>query len=156
MIVKNHLLFSLGVSLAIVIPAHSQAINGSMIDSHGLECPAELPMSAIRAIQPPSGWSASPRSAFLLNSAGFTDGPPERLADLIPYSVVKKGPQQIIETWRFDEDSLPDGLWLVCSYGGIAGELMLSKQIDNMVSACTVTYTAGKKKGSRNLAISCK
>ncbi|MBV6323931.1 STY0301 family protein [Duganella violaceipulchra] len=121
-----------------------------------IECPAALPVSAIQSVAPPEGWKARPTAPFLLSSAGFNGGPPEMIADLVPYSVVEKRAQQMVETWKFDPDSFPDGLWLACGYGGAGGEITLSRQIDSTFSVCVVKSSPGKKAGSRQVVISCR
>jgi hypothetical protein len=121
-----------------------------------IECPAVLPISAIQSVAPPEGWKARPTAPFLLSSAGFNGGPPEMIADLVPYSVVEKRARQTVETWKFDPDSFPDGLWLACGYGGVGGEITLSKQIDRTFSICVVKSSPGKKAGSRQLVITCR
>ncbi|MRX08437.1 hypothetical protein GJ697_11375 [Pseudoduganella sp. FT25W] len=121
-------------------------------ESASLVCPDVVSAAAITVAS--SDWAARPSGNFRLSSAGFSNGPPEKRADLKPASVERKG-AQTVETWRFDVE-FRDGLWLVCGYGGAAGEITLAKQILPQYATCSVSYKPSSKVGARTINIACR
>jgi hypothetical protein len=130
----------------------SQARAGELMQ---LSCP-EIVRAESMQVVPPEGWAAQASGDFRLSSAGFNNGPPEKRADLKPWSVSVKG-RKSVETWRFEADEFSnDGLWLVCGYGGAAGQVTLAKQMLSAYSACSITYSPSSKAGARSVAIACR
>ncbi|WP_371874503.1 STY0301 family protein [Duganella rivi] len=128
---------------------------GFPVEPTRIACPTVVPAAAIQVTQSPAGWVARPSWDFRLSSAGFNNGPPEKLADLKPDTVVDKG-KRSVETWQFDKDEFADGLWLVCGYGGAAGEITLAKRMQAGYSSCSVSYGPSPKAGSRTIEIACR
>jgi len=130
----------------------SQARAGEAVQ---ISCPEIVRAASIQVVQQ-EGWTAQASGDFRLSSAGFNNGPPEKRADLKPWSVSAKG-KKTVETWRFEADEFSnDGLWLVCGYGGAAGQVTLAKQISSAYSACAITYSPSSKAGARRVAIACR
>jgi hypothetical protein len=120
-----------------------------------LACPEVVRAASIQVVQP-EGWTAQASGDFRLSSAGFNNGTPEKRADLKPWSVSVKG-KKSVETWRFEADEFTkDGLWLVCGYGGAAGQITLAKQMPSAHSACSIIYAPSTKAGARSVAIACR
>jgi hypothetical protein len=130
-------------------------LNALTADASQLACPDVVQAETIQLKQMKSEWAARARGDFRLSSAGFNDGPPEKLAALKPSLVVDRR-KQSLETWVFDQSEFSDGLWLVCGYGGPAGQITLAKQLPSSYSECSVRYTPGVKAGAQNIAITCR
>ncbi|MBV7538938.1 hypothetical protein KW842_24495 [Duganella sp. sic0402] len=124
-------------------------------DASQLACPDVVQAESIQFMKVKSEWAARAVGDFRLSSAGFNDGPPEKLAALKPSLVASRG-KQSLETWVFDPSEFSGGLWLVCGYGGPAGQITLAKQLPSSYSVCSVRYTPSVKAGAQNIAITCR
>lgn len=130
-------------------------LNALTADASQLACPDVVQAEAIQLKQMKSEWAARVAGDFRLSSAGFNDGPPEKLAALKPSSVAGPG-KQSLETWVFDPSEFSSGLWLVCGYGGAAGQITLARQLPSSYTACSVRYTPSVKAGAQSIAITCR
>lgn len=133
-----------------LIPAHVLAAEVSP-----LTCPELIPAAAIKVDPMLEKWTPSVPSVFRLSAAGFNSGPPEKRADLKPYSVTEKR-QRSVSVWQFDEGEFADGLWLACSYGGAAGEIILARRLPDGYRSCSVSYRPSPKAGAQLIDISCR
>jgi len=125
------------------------------VDVSHLTCPDVIPAATIRVNPVPEKWASGVPSAFRLSAAGFSGGPPEKRADLKPSSVTEKR-QRSVSVWRFDEDEFADGLWLACSYGGAAGEIILARKLPSGYRSCSVSYGPSAKAGAQVIDITCR
>ncbi|MTV40450.1 STY0301 family protein [Duganella radicis] len=120
-----------------------------------LTCPDVIPAATIKVDPMLERWAPSVLSDFRLSAAGFNSGPPEKRADLKPYSVTEKR-QRSVSVWRFDEGEFADGLWLACSYGGAAGEIILAHRLPGGYRSCSVSYRPSPKAGAQLIDITCR
>ncbi|MRW93316.1 hypothetical protein GJ699_25330 [Duganella sp. FT80W] len=134
----------------LLVPAHVLAAEVSP-----LTCPDVIPAVAIKVDPVLEKWAPSVPSDFRLSAAGFNNGPPEKHADLKPDSVTEKR-QRSVAIWRFDGDGFVDGLWLACSYGGAAGEVVLARKLPSGYRSCSVTYSPSPKAGAQVIDIACR
>ncbi|MHA4868206.1 STY0301 family protein [Duganella sp. PWIR1] len=120
-----------------------------------LTCPDVIPAATVKVELVLDKWAPSVLSDFRLSSAGFNNGPPEKHADLKPYSVTEKR-HRSVAIWRFDGDEFADGLWLACSYGGVAGEITLARKLPSGYRSCSVSYSPSRKAGAQVIEITCR
>lgn len=121
-----------------------------------LDCPNELPTSAMQLANTPAGWKPFVPRPLKLTGAGFMQNSPEFVEDLVPYSTTE-GKNRHTSTWKFsaEEAQIPEGIWLRCDYAN--GVISLSKQIDRSFRDCVVSY---EKKDQRKrfyvIDVTCK
>lgn len=120
-----------------------------------LTCPDVVPAVTIKVENPQEQWTPGVLSDFQLSSAGFNGGPPEKRAELKPYSITEKR-RRSVSTWLFDEGEFADGLWLACSYGGAAGEIILARKLPDGYRSCSVSYSPSPKAGAQVIDITCR
>lgn len=128
---------------------------GLAAEASRLTCPDVVPAPTIKVDSVLEEWTPSVLSDFRLTAAGFNNGPPEKRADLKPHSVTEKR-QRSAATWLFDEGGFADGLWLACSYGGAAGEIILARKLPDGYRSCSVNYRPGSKAGAQLIEITCR
>lgn len=120
-----------------------------------LICPDVVPAATIKVENAQEKWTPSILSDFRLSSAGFNSGPPEKRAELKPYSITEKG-RRSVSTWLFDDGEFADGLWLACAYGGAAGEIILARKLSDGYRSCSVSYSPSPKAGAQVIDITCR
>ncbi|MTW11997.1 hypothetical protein GM658_15435 [Pseudoduganella eburnea] len=64
------------------------------------------------------------------------------------------GPNAWIDTYDL-HGQFPDGKWLQCSYG-MLNEIVLSKHLDDGVTACTIRGRKGDKAGQNVFSVECR
>lgn len=99
-----------------------------------VSCPPVLPREAI-TIHAPVGWKGYSSSIIRLTGYGMMAGPPESLADLVPWGSRKlKG--GATSTWKFGAG---DEKWLYCTYDGSAA-IQISKRLSDAATHCELSH----------------
>lgn len=104
-----------------------------------IQCPAEIPQGSVAVTNPPAGWTSYARTGLRLSSAEPMFGPPSEKGFLKPSSSTATR-----DVWKELEGAAEGGKWIACRYGE-RGEVILSKRIDDNVSACTVVANKDKQ-----------
>ena len=82
-----------------------------------------------------------------------TDGPPERLGQLMGRQV-RTGKNAWTDAYDL-RGPFPEGKWLQCSYG-MLNEVVLSKRLDDRITACSVKGKKGAKAGQNVFSVECR
>ncbi|MDF3834144.1 hypothetical protein P3W85_14430 [Cupriavidus basilensis] len=112
-------------------------MGGCLSSAYALElaCPASVTARPGEPTSTPPGWVASSRSdRIALDGVTLTIGEPDKLTDLKPEAVRRKGKEEL--TWRLDKRDNEDGLWFSCAYG--QQYILLSQPLRVPVSQCRV------------------
>lgn len=116
-------------------------------------CPVQISESSVTINRIEGGWRPYIASPIFLHSVAPTDGPPERLGQLIGKELIAgKG------TWTTTYElrgAFPEGKWLQCSYG-MLNEVVLSKRLDDSISSCTIQGRKGEKAGQNVFSVNCR
>lgn len=128
-------LTSAGVMLLALAPAASAV-------EQRVQCPLELPASALQLTQVPAGWTGFVPYKFLLNSAQFMSGPPSDMAISMGEEFVLDKRRKQTRYSRLNEGiQYKGGKWMACFYGG-GNDAMLSRRLADDTDECIVTYTS--------------
>lgn len=92
-------------------------------------------------------------SPLCLRSVEPTDGPPERLGQLVGKHA-SSGRDSWVDTYDLS-GPYPEGKWLQCSYG-MLNEVVLAKRLDDSIAACTVKGKKGDKAGQNVFSVECR
>lgn len=149
---RSNLSSKLVLMLGIVI-AQTAFAQSRQVDARKIECPIELPATAVTVSDPPHGWVPAVRSAFRLSSAEPMVGLPSEKGFLKP-SFSKSTKNGGIDKWTELDGEVEGGKWIACSYGGNR-EIILARQIDEKTKECTVEYRR-EKGGVYAVTIACK
>jgi hypothetical protein len=126
--------------------------------SHGsgnqdLNCPTKISEPSITLSDVAGGWRTFIASPLYLHSVAPTDGPPERLGQLMGKQV-RTGQNAWTDTYDL-RGPFPDGKWLQCSYG-MLNEIVLAKRLDDGVTTCTIKGMKGEKAGQNVFSVECR
>jgi len=134
--------------LALPLTGRAQASSAAPIS-----CPAVLKPGSIR-IDAGTGWDSFVEFPLNLYEAGMSGGPPASLAIL-------RGEQQhrskhlITTRYTFTSHWPSGGKWLDCRYGE-AGEISISRRLDDGVRECTISEFQAVPGNPRRIDIACK
>lgn len=109
-----------------------------------VECPAEIPQSALPLAKAPEGWTASTRGSLMLHAVDLSYGPPADMAFLKPQIVTRKGKKSAYEWTDLMSTSANGGVWVACNYGR-SDHTILGKRLDDNVKECMATDTHDKQ-----------
>ena len=114
------------------------------------QCPAELPVAAVK-VSAPAGWVSYVPGPLALYSAQMASGPPEELAVLVgePVKGRKRATSYVWTTPGFAQ-----GMWLQCLYGD-GGEVVISRRLPEPIRECVVDYASVKAGGGTRVVVSC-
>lgn len=121
--------------------------------AQGPICPERISESSVAVKVVADGWQPFVASPLYLHSVAPTDGPPQRLGQLIGKQV-RTGLNDWTDTYDL-RGPFPEGKWLQCSYG-MLNEIVLSKRLDDSVTACTIKGTKGDKAGQNVFSVMCR
>lgn len=119
------------------------------------QCPKAYPLDGIALTKVPSNWVGRVDARFDLQAASIVEGHPDRLGELVPEVIEKKGG---------DSDSLYNSLngdpkyaaWLSCNYG-LGGEIRLFQKLPPNIHQCTMKYKYDRASKTASLSsYSCK
>ena len=116
-------------------------------------CPEQISEPSVAIMGIAAGWQPFVASPLYLHSVATTDGPPQRLGQLIGKQV-RAGRDAWTDTYDL-RGVFPDGKWLQCSYGTL-NEIVLSKRLDDSITACTIKGTKGDKAGQNVFSVDCR
>lgn len=116
-------------------------------------CPRELPASSIQ-IRAGAEWRPFVEFSLPLHSASMSSGPPESLSQLRGVDLHQRG-EPPSTLYEFGKVGYERGKWLACNYGE-AGELTISRRLDDSLTACTITHFKGRANQPRRIDVSCK
>ena len=119
----------------------------------GFACPEQISQPSIMLKDVGPGWRTYVTSPLYLHSVAPTDGPPERLGQLMGKQV-QTGRNAWTDTYDL-RGPFPDGKWLQCSYG-MLNEIVLSKRLDDSVMSCTIRGKKGEKAGQNVFSVDCR
>ncbi|XLZ68826.1 STY0301 family protein [Massilia sp. SR12] len=116
-------------------------------------CPAQISQPSVAITDVADGWRPYIAAPLYLHSVAISDGPPERLGQL-------KGRQVRSDSnaWTDTYDlhgPYPEGKWLQCSYG-MLNEIVLSRRLDDSITACTIEGKKGGKAGQNVFSVACR
>ncbi|MDL2355917.1 MAG: hypothetical protein QFF03_11735 [Pseudomonadota bacterium] len=123
-----------------------------------IQCPRELPASALRFAETPAGWTGFIPYRFPLNSAQFMSGPPSDMAISMGEEVkLDKHRRQVRYAGLNEGIQYKGGKWMACFYGG-GNDAILSRRLADDTSECVVTYTSYTRNrlDGTNIDIRCK
>lgn len=118
-----------------------------------LVCPAEISEPSVKLQGIGKDWRTFIAAPLFLHSVAATDGPPERLGQLIGKQV-RTGPDSWTDTYDL-RGKYPEGKWLQCSYG-MLNEIVLSRRLDDGVTSCTIKGKKGGKAGQNVFSVECR
>ena len=148
---------SVGSTLALLclcLPMASLSAAPAHSAEHKVECPAEVPASALHAADAPAGWSSSLRGGLLLHAVDLSFGPPSEMAFLKPDTVPGKAMRGIDKWADLQVGRGVGGIWIACNYGG-SDHVILGKRLDDKVTECSAKY--GKDaQGGQLIDVRCK
>nr|WP_308937397.1 STY0301 family protein [Duganella vulcania] len=121
---------------------------------HKIECPVQLPQDALQVVHPPSGWTAFVPTALRLSSVTMMNGPPSKMAILKPDEIKQQKNKKKVSWLDLNDGPAPGGKWIACNYGEGNNDVILSRQIDDKTSQCTVTYS-GTSPREYDITIAC-
>lgn len=116
-------------------------------------CPEKISEPSVTLTNVGGGWRTFIASPLYLHSVTPTDGPPERLGQLMGMQV-RTAQNGWVDTYDLS-GPFPDGKWLQCSYG-MLNEIVLSKRLDDSVTACTIKGMKGDKAGQNVFSVECR
>lgn len=116
-----------------------------------VRCPAEVQPAAV-TITAEKDWHPYIAYAFPLYGAGMSAGPPESERQLRGEAVDRKG---MTTKYEFGRAGMEQGRWLDCRYGR-AGELLVSRRLDDRLKRCTVTHLQLVPGEPRRISIVCE
>ncbi len=143
-----------GIALGLVLMFPDLA--KAQVPEQHITCPPRLEERSLQLMKVPSGWTSFVAHGLWglpLNSAGPMDGPPTNMAILKERSQTRRNGASVIVKWDLTGEHL-GGKWMACNYGR-ANEVILSKQLDDKISECTVTATKISD-GQTAIAIDCR
>jgi len=132
----------------LVLAAPCHATNNKV-----LSCPAQISESSVALAGVAEGWRPYVASPLYLHSAAPIDGPPERLGQLVGKHV-RTGPNTWTDTYDL-RGPYPEGKWLQCSYG-MLNEIVLSRRLEDGITACTIKGKKGNKAGQNVFSVLCR
>jgi len=116
-------------------------------------CPEKISEPSVTLTNINDGWRTFVASPIYLHSVAPTDGPPERLGQLIGKQI-----RNAQNAWTDTYDlhgPFPDGKWLQCSYG-MLNEFVLAKRLDDGITSCTIKGKKGEKAGQNVFSVECR
>lgn len=114
------------------------------------QCPAELPVAAVK-VSAPAGWVSHVPAPLALYSAQMASGPPEELAVLVGEPV--KG-RKLATSYIWTTPGFPQGMWLQCLYGD-GGQVVISRRLPEPIRECVIEYTSVKATRDTRVVVSC-
>ncbi len=126
----------------------------SQRDVHALNlvCPHKIQVSQ-KVMEAPGDWTAEDSLLeHRLLAAGFSDGPPAKMAILKPDNVRERGKTSIV-TWQL-YPNVAEGFWLSCSYADTTAKV--SQMLPNNISECSVVYEKQPNERAVVRLIKCK
>lgn len=120
-----------------------------------LECPPQIPETAIQVNAKFQGWRSFTAAPLYLNTAGPAGGPPEKTAQLVETSsTYKPGTTAWVDTYTL-AGAFPEGKWFECRYGTL-NQVVLARPIEASTSRCRLSYRKGAKAGQNDITVLCE
>ncbi len=118
-----------------------------------VRCPAEIQPTSLKA-NTPSEWVPFAALPLRLHTAGMSAGPPESLLRLRGDAV--NGDLKAYSTsYALGGSGFEEGKWLDCFYGE-AGEISISRRLDDWLTLCMITLFELKAEKVRRIEIECR
>lgn len=138
----------LGQMLVLGILACGPAFAGDM-----RSCPPQIQESSVDLRNVGADWTTFVAAPLYLHSVTVTDGPPERLGQLVGRHVAT-GRDAWTDTYDL-RGPYPEGKWLQCSYG-MLNEIVLAKRLEDSITRCTIRGKKGDKAGQNVFSVECR